>query len=271
MKSITPGALAVFFSLVGSVATCRGQTSEHVVEIVGAAAQTGQLVEVSVLHSNFSTEDTTGWSLSVTHDPSQMTLVVVEPGPDTFAIWAGSPPYFSSFQLTAAGWSHGVVLSSFLPDLPPGADYQLEIAEYEVLMAPGESAAICFCDCIGAIPVATVFVTGCGTVHVPEQFCGSVSVPLGEFRRADCNIDGGVDITDPIRILDYLFTAGLPPPCRDACDVNDDGELNIADAIYALAALILPGSPPVPAPGAFSCGVDPTSDGLDCATYMTCP
>jgi len=95
-----------------------------------------------------------------------------------------------------------------------------------------------------------------------------------EFKRGDTNNDGGLNIADAVYVLGALF----PPPggspnvlaCRDTGDGNDDGGINIADAVAILASLF--GSPavPLPAPGA-SCGVDPTSDALDCLGYSHCP
>ena len=43
------------------------------------------------------------------------------------------------------------------------------------------------------------------------------------FRRGDVNDDGGVDISDPIGVLDYLFNGSQAIDCLDATDVNDTG------------------------------------------------
>lgn len=93
------------------------------------------------------------------------------------------------------------------------------------------------------------------------------------FRRGDCNNDGGINIADAIYLLGALFPGPMGPNvinCEDACDANDDGGRNIADAIALLASLF--GSPPVmlPAPGSV-CGADPTTmDVFGCA-MPTCP
>ncbi|MFN0058228.1 MAG: cytochrome c peroxidase [Planctomycetota bacterium] len=83
------------------------------------------------------------------------------------------------------------------------------------------------------------------------------------FRRGDANFDGTVDISDAIRLLDYLFLAGAAVACADAADSNDDGALNLADAVSVLARLFQ-SAPPLPLPGDDSFGPDPTLDGLDC-------
>lgn len=92
----------------------------------------------------------------------------------------------------------------------------------------------------------------------------------GQFRRGDCNTDGGVDISDAAFLLNFLFVFGPASTCDDACDSNDDGGVDISDAAYKLNFLFVPGSPPPLAPGA-TCGGDPTADSIDCATYPGCP
>ncbi|MEM7164189.1 MAG: VCBS repeat-containing protein [Planctomycetota bacterium] len=91
-----------------------------------------------------------------------------------------------------------------------------------------------------------------------------------EHRRGDCNLDGGVDIADPIHLLSFLFSGGGQPSCDDACDANDDGSMNLADAVSVLMALF--GSPtvPLPAPG-LTCGSDATIDAFACVSYSACP
>ncbi|MFN0057936.1 MAG: hypothetical protein ACKVX7_05700 [Planctomycetota bacterium] len=96
-------------------------------------------------------------------------------------------------------------------------------------------------------------------------------VICGEFKRGECNNDGGIDIADAIFTLSLLFTAGTgPAACADACDANNDGTVNIADAIALLSSLF--GAPSVPLPAPYpDCGVDPGTDALDCAAYGSCP
>ncbi|MCA8963139.1 MAG: hypothetical protein KDC38_21595, partial [Planctomycetes bacterium] len=90
-----------------------------------------------------------------------------------------------------------------------------------------------------------------------------------QFRRGDCNTDGGMDISDAIFLLSELFSGGPSGSCADSCDANDDGGKDIGDAIYILATLFS-GGPNPPAPFG-ACGEDPTADGLDCASYPSCP
>lgn len=93
--------------------------------------------------------------------------------------------------------------------------------------------------------------------------------PDARFRRGDANSDGGVDISDPITTLGYLFLGSDAPSCADAADTNDDGSVDISDAITTLSYLFSGGAD-VPLPGAEFCGADPTSDDLVCESYPDC-
>jgi hypothetical protein len=89
-----------------------------------------------------------------------------------------------------------------------------------------------------------------------------------DFVRGDCNIDGAVDIGDPIFLLAALFSGGTQPGCPDSCNANDDVGLDIADAVYGLAFLFSAGPPPAaPYP---ACGPDPTPDPLGCPGFPLC-
>ena len=87
---------------------------------------------------------------------------------------------------------------------------------------------------------------------------------LSQFRRADFNADGQINIADAIGTLNFLFVGGTPPPCEKAADANGDASVNISDATYALSFLFSGGAaPPAPSP---DCGVEPT----DSSTPLSC-
>ncbi|MBI4602067.1 MAG: PKD domain-containing protein [Planctomycetes bacterium] len=80
------------------------------------------------------------------------------------------------------------------------------------------------------------------------------------FLRGDADGNREVDITDAIRILNYLFTGGAEPVCMDAADVNDKGVVDISAPIALLSFLFNGGAlPAVPFP---HFGPDPTQDAL---------
>ncbi len=107
-----------------------------------------------------------------------------------------------------------------------------------------------------------------GILSAPSS---SVTVLIGGglFERGDCNTDDSFNIGDPIFHLGALFAGGPTPTCDDACDANDGGQNDISDPVYALATLFSGGPPPSAPYG--SCGVDPTADLLDCASFPGCP
>jgi pimeloyl-ACP methyl ester carboxylesterase len=92
------------------------------------------------------------------------------------------------------------------------------------------------------------------------------------FVRGDADARDGINLTDGVVILSYLFTGGPAPRCMDAADTNDSGELNITDAVIIFNWLFLggpapqPPSPSTPVYEVADCGVDPMPDDLDCAT-----
>ncbi len=87
------------------------------------------------------------------------------------------------------------------------------------------------------------------------------------FTRGDADGDDSVEMSDLVFVLRWLYVPDSPDPsCYDAADVDDDGEIVMGDATYLLKHLYVPDSPQPPAPFP-ECGVDPTTDELDCATH----
>ncbi len=82
------------------------------------------------------------------------------------------------------------------------------------------------------------------------------------FLRGDSNGDGEVNVSDPVHVLNYLFSGGAEPRCLDSADGDDNGQVNITDAVYLLNYLFSSGRPPPPPFPAV--GVDLTPDELRC-------
>jgi hypothetical protein len=94
--------------------------------------------------------------------------------------------------------------------------------------------------------------------------------PVALFRRGDAASDCGVDITDAIVVLQYLFLGGMASTCPDAADADDSGVLSISDPVVVLNFLFR-ASPPPAAPGPSVSGADPTPDELgDCSYPQNC-
>ena len=98
---------------------------------------------------------------------------------------------------------------------------------------------------------------------------GTRTEPQDEsFVRGDSNGDGSMDLSDAVFILIALFNDGRNPACDDSADSNDSGGLDITDGVFLLDALFRGG--PGPPPPFDSCGKDPTTDVLACASYPPC-
>jgi len=142
-------------------------------------------------------------------------------------------------------------------------------------MSEGRCSDLDLIDCAvyeDDTPVETGFLTmDRRLVPFTEEVDGKVCKYDAEvFSRGDADGNASIEITDAVRILDYLFSGGPPPRCIDAADASDAGRLTISSAVYILFWLFQNGSPP-PLPGPHQCGVDPTPDALDCASYAFCP
>ncbi len=80
------------------------------------------------------------------------------------------------------------------------------------------------------------------------------------FLRGDSNVDGAVNISDAVNLLDWLFRGqGSVEACLDAADFNDDGAVDISDPVATLMFLFV-------GAGALAegCAIDRTEDGLTC-------
>ncbi len=82
------------------------------------------------------------------------------------------------------------------------------------------------------------------------------------FRRGDVDVNGALEITDPINNLSFQFLGTFIPQCMDALDFDDNGAVEITDPIANLSHQFL-GTTPAAPPGSENCGVDPTEDHPD--------
>jgi matrixin len=105
----------------------------------------------------------------------------------------------------------------------------------------------------------------CVLVAAPAS--GSPVNCSGTFRRGDVQGDRVIDLSDPLRLLYFLFQAEAIT-CPDAADFDDDGVIEISDVIGLLDYLFRSGAAPA-APGP-TCGPDPTVDSLGECTASGC-
>jgi hypothetical protein len=100
---------------------------------------------------------------------------------------------------------------------------------------------------------------------------GGGGVVGDDFIRGEVNNANPVSQSDAQAILDFLFLGNQTLNCPDAADTDDNGTIAIVDAIIILNWLYSAGVPPAP-PGPLQCGPDPTPDSLPiCVTVFCSP
>ncbi|MBI4601659.1 MAG: hypothetical protein HY721_06830 [Planctomycetes bacterium] len=144
----------------------------------------------------------------------------------------------------------------------PGCDAQCEGKAAEILercVAGGKPEAECKQE-------RDAFLTRCREElgEVCKKELAALESAFQLFERGDSNRDGGVDLSDAVAVLGFLFLGTDAPPCEDAADANDDGQINITDPILILSSLFM-GSGPLPEPSGEK-GQDPTADRLLCSS-----
>ena len=110
-------------------------------------------------------------------------------------------------------------------------------------------------------------------VNSPTNFLGETGTVSADgamssrFRRGDCDDDGERSLTDAVYLLEALFVSRQLLECLDACDANDDDGLDVSDALRILAFLFLDG---IALPGPLECGEDRSSETLGCSSFAGC-
>lgn len=88
------------------------------------------------------------------------------------------------------------------------------------------------------------------------------------YRRGDTNGDGTTDIADGVRILEWMFSAGIVVDCEASADTNSDATIDIGDPVYLFNYLLLGGpQPSAPFP---DCALDENAE-LSCILPGACP
>jgi hypothetical protein len=226
-----------------------------------------------------------GFSWGIRHDPAVLEVVDVTWSGILSALRGGNGPGFWAGSTSAygcpgggTGATAGMVVHALDPlgnAIPPSSG-PVEVATitYRPVggVTVGAESALELVDCLQ--PGPSTEQTACvlsvdGNSVTPIKIPGKVRIASSCFRRGDCNDDGKFDISDPIGLLDYLFSGGSKHvPCREACNAADDGTLDISDPIRMLARLFT-GGDPLPPPYK-ACGDDPTPETLGCEEYTNC-
>jgi hypothetical protein len=86
---------------------------------------------------------------------------------------------------------------------------------------------------------------------VSGQYIDEVSFGAGGdvvivgLQHGDANLDGRVDIGDPVFLIDFIYRDGSTPLLDEAADANGDGIVDMADVIYLINYIFREGPPPV--------------------------
>ncbi len=88
------------------------------------------------------------------------------------------------------------------------------------------------------------------------------------FVRGNADLNASIQLTDGIRILNFLFLGQAAPTCMDAADADDSGTVDLTDPVFLLNFLFAGG--PQPAEPLGECGIDLTIDELSCESFAGC-
>jgi hypothetical protein len=88
------------------------------------------------------------------------------------------------------------------------------------------------------------------------------------FARGDPNADGERNISDALFILGALFLGASSLECEKSADSNDSGGVDLSDPVHLLNHLFNGG--PAPRPPYPECGTDATPDDLPCPAHAGC-
>lgn len=88
-----------------------------------------------------------------------------------------------------------------------------------------------------------VFIQSSGDPRRHYWFSDTPPPSRPDFRRGDAN-GGGLNLSDAVSVLNWLFLGEPPPACPAAGDVDATGAVNLSDPVYLLNFLFLGGPPP---------------------------
>ena len=241
--------------------------------------RTGEMIEVTAMLRWANVDPWTfgGFSISVRHDPSALGITDA-----TFDGTDAESQVYWGFNVveavdggTEAGFIAAYVCHFKQCRFPGAVSSSLVRARYQVLeppMDPGSSSRPALVETrieyhdglAGSGEPYYNNLTRKGETVIPCTEPLDLSLAIEPFLRGDANLDGVLDISDPVTTLRAQFGGDTRIRCADAADTNDDGTVDISDAIYAFRYLFQGGpEPPAPFPEP---GFDPTPDVLLCVS-----
>jgi predicted outer membrane repeat protein len=103
------------------------------------------------------------------------------------------------------------------------------------------STAPLFCDTASG----SYYLSEASPCAPANNSCGVLigSEPVGCFECGDANTDGGVDVSDVVFLIQYIFAGGGPLHDR-AADADCNGGIDISDAVYLIGYIFAGGPAP---------------------------
>ncbi len=209
-----------------------------------------------------------GFSLAIRFDPKILELVDADlEGTITASVGA---EYVAPLIDNDEG---SLGLGVLLDQVPPFDSQEIPIAGFEMplarlrfrVLATTEDSAgtdIRFVESVGEPAIRNRFVIYNKSVPAQTQ-SGRLSFLFQiPFLRGDVNEDGLVDLSDSVKMLQWIILGMPGPVCEKAGDTDDSGVVESKDIIHLLFYLFRGGdviAPPFP-----GIGLDPTPDELFC-------
>lgn len=239
------------------------QAHALLVLLVGVSAAPSLLAHATLLSPRPRTELTLKrgpcGGLPRTSDP-----LVLEAGSTLDVTWEEyvDHPGFYRLLFSAANDTDFIVLLDQIPDraIPAGRESISYTSRVTFPTKPCEEATLLLIQVMTENPASPQLYFSCADIKLTAP-----RLPEVDFRRADANLDGGVDLADAMDTFKVLFLGASGTECTDAADANDDGEVDVSDGITLLLWLFSGGAEPPP-PGPSACGPDATLDLLPACT-----
>ncbi|MFN0058157.1 MAG: dockerin type I repeat-containing protein [Planctomycetota bacterium] len=253
------------FGVSGSL---RAQDPNYVIRVTDAAGASGASV-VADVRLDSTGAPIQGWSFGICHDPAFVTLNEAWDGATTLTVKNGGPPDFNVLTYYPNGFIKAVLVCfTSCATLPPGLNYHLNSAEYQLDAVAPMTTELHPCSTLG-VPVVPVKVVVAGLTISATRVFGTLTASDAPpfFARGDANGDGSVNIADALNVLEHLFIDS-DLNCMDAADANDSGIVDVSDAVLLLGYLFVSGMTlPAPSP---DCGTDSTGS-AQCDWSGGCP
>jgi outer membrane protein assembly factor BamB len=141
-------------------------------------------------------------------------------------------------------WFLGLVSPNADSPVAPGDTADLVILVNPSLLAEGVVVA-----CVQLFSSDPDFFLN-DTTQAPEieitMLCDFENCCTGFRGNVDYDPGDGIDISDLVYLVDYMFTGGSAPSCTDEADIDGSGEIDISDLVYLVDYMFNGGPRPPP-------------------------